>query len=95
MFALGLAVTLAAAGIASFPCWSYSARWGYGPSVAAAILLVSVGLVAAGGKPLPRMEVFPPVREAVRAAPSQRDAIAEGQCFAACPPSRVITTPLM
>ncbi len=53
MFALALAISLALVGIASFPCWPYSARWGYRPTLAAGILLVFVALVAASGR-LPR-----------------------------------------
>lgn len=50
MFALGLAVVLAVVGIASFPCWPYSERWGYRPSIVSGVLLVVVALVAAGGR---------------------------------------------
>jgi len=48
---LGLALVLATAGIAVFPRWTYSQRWGYAPSTIVAILLVTVATVAASGRP--------------------------------------------
>jgi hypothetical protein len=51
---LGLAVLLAVAGVATFPCWSHSEGWGYRPSLVAAMLLVVIALVAAGGR-VPRL----------------------------------------
>jgi hypothetical protein len=45
-----LSLLLAALGVAVFPCWRYSARWGYVPSAAIGGLLVFVALMAAGGK---------------------------------------------
>ena len=50
MLLLGLALVLAAVGVALFPCWHHSARWGYVPSAAIGILLLFVALLAAGGK---------------------------------------------
>ena len=50
MLLLGLALELAALGVAVFPRWRHSARWGYGPSVTIGILLFFVALLAAGGK---------------------------------------------
>jgi hypothetical protein len=47
---LGLALFLAVVSVASFPCWSYSKRWGYVPCAAAGILLFFVAMIAAGGK---------------------------------------------
>ena len=48
MLILGSALVLAAIAIASFPCWPYSRRFGYGPSTSAAVLLVIVALLAIG-----------------------------------------------
>lgn len=42
MAAFELAVGLAIAGIAAFPCWRHSAQWGYLPSASAGILLIMV-----------------------------------------------------
>jgi hypothetical protein len=53
VLALGLAVALALASIATFPCWPYSERWGYKPSIATGILLILVAVVAVAGR-LPR-----------------------------------------
>jgi hypothetical protein len=41
---------LAVVSVAAFPCWPYSERWGYRPSIAAGVLLVFVALLAAGGR---------------------------------------------
>ena len=49
---LGLALLLAAASIAVFPRWRYSQRWGYVPCVAAGLLLVTVAVAAAYGRPV-------------------------------------------
>lgn len=51
MLAFSLSVLLAALAVAVFPSWRQSAGWGYAPSVSAAVLLVVVAIVAAGGKP--------------------------------------------
>jgi len=51
VLALILSILLAALGIAAFPCWPYSARWGYGPSIAAGGLLVLVAALTVGGRP--------------------------------------------
>ncbi len=51
MFILGTALLLTAAGIAAFPCWPYSRRFGFAPSASAACLLVLVALVAVSHKP--------------------------------------------
>jgi hypothetical protein len=50
MLILGSALFLAMIAIASFPCWSYSRRFGYGPSLSAGALLVVVALVAVSHK---------------------------------------------
>ncbi|MCX7363042.1 MAG: DUF3309 family protein [Alphaproteobacteria bacterium] len=42
MAAFELAVVLAIAGVAAFPCWRHSAEWGYLPSASAGILLIMV-----------------------------------------------------
>jgi hypothetical protein len=47
---LGFSLALAALGVGVFPCWRYSARWGYGPSAAVGVLLFFLALLAAGGK---------------------------------------------
>jgi Protein of unknown function (DUF3309) len=46
MAILELAVVLALAAIAAFPCWRHSADWGYGPSVSIAAILMAVAVVA-------------------------------------------------
>lgn len=51
MLILGIAVLLAAVGIAAFPCWPHSRRFGFAPSASAACLLVLVALVAVSHKP--------------------------------------------
>ena len=43
---LGIAILLAAVGVATFPCWSYSARWGYGPSGIVGIVLIVIIVLA-------------------------------------------------
>ncbi len=43
-----LALVLAVAGVAGFPCWRHSRNLGYGPSVSAGILLLVVALLAIG-----------------------------------------------
>ncbi len=47
---LGSALILALVAIASFPCWPFSRRFGYGPSASAGILLVFVALLAVSHK---------------------------------------------
>lgn len=54
MLILGLALALAVASVACFPCWPYSARWGYVPSLTAGILLLFVALLAVDGKQVSR-----------------------------------------
>ncbi len=50
--ALTLSVLLAVLGVAAFPCWRHSARWGYAPSMIVGFLLVLVAALTAGGRPL-------------------------------------------
>jgi hypothetical protein len=50
MLLTAIALFLSIAGIAAFPCWRHSARWGYAPSTAAGILLFFVSLLILGGK---------------------------------------------
>jgi hypothetical protein len=50
MLILGSALFLALIAIASFPCWPYSRRFGYGPSTSAGVLLVVVALMAINHK---------------------------------------------
>jgi hypothetical protein len=44
------AILLAFVGVAAFPCWSYSARWGYVPSAIAGVLLLCAAVIAVGGR---------------------------------------------
>jgi hypothetical protein len=46
MVVFELAVLLAFVSIAAFPCWRYSAEWGYLPSAVSGVLLLAVTLVA-------------------------------------------------
>jgi hypothetical protein len=48
------AILLALISVATFPCWSYSARWGHVPSVIAGGLLLCVAMVAVAGKSAPK-----------------------------------------
>jgi hypothetical protein len=48
---LGLALLLATIGVAAFPRWRHSRRWGYAPSAAAGVLLVAIAAAAAAGRP--------------------------------------------
>lgn len=50
MLLAAIALFLSIAGIAAFPCWRHSARWGYAPSTVAGVLLVLVSLLIVGGK---------------------------------------------
>ena len=50
MLLTAIALTLSIAGIAAFPCWRYSARWGFAPSTIAGALLFFVSLLIVGGK---------------------------------------------
>lgn len=61
MLGLSLALLLAAAGIAAFPCWRHSAAWGYGPSAIAGGLLVLVAAVTVGdhGPPSSSQQIAP------------------------------------
>jgi hypothetical protein len=63
---------LAVASVASFPCWSYSERWGYRPSLAAAILLVFVALAAAGSRESRVVPTKADIAALPSAAPSPR-----------------------
>ena len=47
---LGSALLLTLVAIASFPCWPFSQRFGYGPSTSAGVLLVFVALLAVSHK---------------------------------------------
>lgn len=44
------AFLLSLLGIAVFPCWRYSARWGYAPAMGVACMLIGVVLGSVGGK---------------------------------------------
>ena len=48
MLIFGLALLLAVGGVAAFPCWRYSLRLGYGPSLSAGVLLLLVAFFAIG-----------------------------------------------
>ena len=54
MFILFVAISLALISVATFPCWSYSARWGHVPSAIAGALLFCVAMVVVGGKSAPK-----------------------------------------
>src|SRR5947208_3071363 len=51
---LGVAIVLAVVSVAAFPCWSYSARWGYLPSTIAGTLLFCVAMIVVGAKSVPK-----------------------------------------
>lgn len=73
MLTLGLAVFLAMLSVASFPCWSYSKRWGYVPCTTTAIILFFVAMIAVGGKPAAgetRVATVPPSSPAIPASPA-------------------------
>jgi hypothetical protein len=44
-----LALLLAVAGVAAFPCWRHSAEWGYWPSASVGVLLLFVAIAAVTG----------------------------------------------
>jgi hypothetical protein len=50
MVLAAIAIVLSIVGVAVFPCWRYSARWDYGPSAIAGLLLIAVAVVSLGGK---------------------------------------------
>ncbi len=50
MVVFELAVLLAITSIAAFPCWRYSADWGYLPSASAGALLLVVTVMAVTDK---------------------------------------------
>jgi uncharacterized protein DUF3309 len=50
MVVFELAVLLAFVSIAAFPCWRYSADWGYLPSAVSGVLLLVMTLVAVTDK---------------------------------------------
>lgn len=50
MFALAVTILLAILGVAAFPCWRHSHRWGYGPAVSVGTLMLLVAVVTAGGR---------------------------------------------
>lgn len=52
MIALTISVLLAALGIAVFPCWRHSARWGYAPSLMVGGLLILVAAMTIGSRPV-------------------------------------------
>lgn len=54
MLFLLVAILLVFVSVATFPCWSYSARWGHLPSAIAGALLICVALVAVGGRSAPK-----------------------------------------
>jgi Protein of unknown function (DUF3309) len=72
MVVFELAVLLAFVSIAAFPCWRYSADWGYLPSAVSGVLLLAVMAVAVtdkGPDRLARHGVAPPTVR-VAAAPT-------------------------
>ncbi len=50
MIGFGLAVLIAAIGIAAFPCWRHSANWGYLPSAVSGVLLLAVAISVIGDR---------------------------------------------
>ena len=74
MLVLGLAVMLAVISVAAFPCWSYSARWGYRPSIVAGTLLVFVAVVAAAGRQPRAVPTQTNIAAAPAVAENERDA---------------------
>ncbi len=60
MVGLSLAVLLAAAGIAAFPCWRHSVGWGYGPSTVAGGLLFLVAAMTIGDRAVPHSQSAAP-----------------------------------
>jgi hypothetical protein len=62
MVGLSLAVLLAAAGIAAFPCWRHSTGWGYGPSTVAGGLLFLVAAMTIGDHAAPHFQSTAPDR---------------------------------
>ena len=50
MLLTAVAFFLSIFGIAAFPCWRYSDRWGYAPSTVAGMMLFLVSLMIVGGK---------------------------------------------
>lgn len=54
MLALAVTIVLAILSVAAFPCWSYSARWGYAPSVIVGTLLFCVAMVVVSSKYAPK-----------------------------------------
>ncbi|HTE37776.1 MAG TPA: DUF3309 family protein [Reyranella sp.] len=55
MLVLFVAILLALISVATFPCWSYSARWGHVPSTIAGGLLLCVAMVVVGSKYAPKV----------------------------------------
>jgi hypothetical protein len=51
---LAVAILLAAIAVAAFPCWSYSAHWGYAPSVIAGSLLLCAAMIVVSNKSAPK-----------------------------------------
>jgi len=51
---LAVSIVLAVLSVATFPCWSYSARWGYTPSVTAGTLLFCIAMVVVSSKYAPK-----------------------------------------
>ena len=73
MVVLELAVLLAFVSVAAFPCWRYSADWGYLPSAVSGALLLAVTLVAVTDRApdrLARHGVAAPTAVRVAAAPT-------------------------
>lgn len=68
MLILCVAILLASISVATFPCWSYSARWGYGPSALAGGLLLCVAVAAVGARSAPK--IMQPDPEIALASPA-------------------------
>ncbi len=48
--ALTISLLLAVLGVAAFPCWRHSSRWGYAPSMVVGFLLILMAAVTIGGR---------------------------------------------
>jgi hypothetical protein len=64
MIALTISVLLAALGVAVFPCWPHSTRWGYAPSLTVGGLLILVAAMTLGNRPISDGSRSPLIRSA-------------------------------
>jgi hypothetical protein len=71
MLALALTTLLAILGVAAFPCWRHSARWGHGPAVSVGMLMLLVAVVSAGGRTSATQALVKPVGAPIRVSPDE------------------------